>query len=251
MLPGVSPSVEPYRLPKAIVIQAERSRDVATVMIEISREDYLDYPIAPASIWRRYPDEIIFQFHQLIARDGRRLVFETYRPEFPLPAIRTQGDFGSWWSHWAMDSVRDLSATWERLPYPIDGEHDHCLLTWDTIAAYADEKEGYQSSHGWITVKSHKEYIERDRLRIRSAWVSIERRTQLCPKCHKRAFQTSSDEDAPRRLWDCPKCGYSAEEERSLQTDCPNCGGNKTRIALKDGTRTYCYCFGCGSTFEV
>jgi hypothetical protein len=167
---------EPYRLPTATILRAERLGEVSTVAIEISREDYLTYPVAPASIWRRYPDQMVFQFHQLIGRDGPRLVFETYRAAYALPAVHSQGDFGSWWSHWAMDAVRDMSATWARLPYPNDGEHDHCLLTWETIAADADHKEGYQSSHGWITVEDFQEYIEKDCLRIRSAWKSIERR---------------------------------------------------------------------------
>ena len=102
---------EPYRLPTATILRAERLGEVSTVAIEISQEDYLTYPVAPASIWRRNPDQTVFRFHQLIGRDGPRLVFETYRTAYSLPAVHSQGEFGSWWCRWAIDAVRDMSAT--------------------------------------------------------------------------------------------------------------------------------------------
>ena len=151
-----------------------------------------------------------------------------------------------------MDAVRDMSATWARLSYPNDGEHDHCLLSWETIAAYADHKEGYHSSHGWVAVESFHEYIETDRLRIRSAWKSIERRPRLCPNCYKLTFNESFDETvSPEALWNCLSCGYRATEDRRLQGDCPDCGDTRSRIVLADRIHRYSYCFGCGATREV
>jgi hypothetical protein len=165
---------EPYRLPTATVLAVELSRDVATVTIEISREDYLGYPIAPADLRQLDTHASVFPLHQLIGREGPRLVFETHRPAFPAPQVARTYEFCSWWIPNAMDAVRDMSAKWERLTYPGEGDHDHCLLTYETIAACANHKEGYRSSYGWITVEAYCEFIERDSLRVRSKWWSIE-----------------------------------------------------------------------------
>jgi DNA-directed RNA polymerase subunit RPC12/RpoP len=103
-----------------------------------------------------------------------------------------------------------------------------------------------------MTVESFQEYIEKDRLRIRSAWRSIERRPLLCPKCYNLGFNTSGDEEAiADTLWDCLKCGYRATEDKRLQTDCQNCGGKRTKIVLEDETRRYTYCSACGTTHDV
>lgn len=173
--------VETYCLPTAIVLTAVADGDVATVAIRISQEDYLSYPIAPASL--RPTDPLLqaskdhacqFELHQLIARDGTRLVFETYSPTQSLPAVGNEYTFGSWWSHWAMDAARDLSADWKRLAYPADHTHAHCLFTGVALSSSAGQREGYYSYHGWITIESYEEFIERDRFRIRRDWRSCE-----------------------------------------------------------------------------
>lgn len=74
-----------------------------------------------------------------------------------------------------MDTVRDVTAECELQNYPDNDNHDHCLLTWETIAAYTDHKEGYRSSDGWITVAAYREFIEKDALRLRRNYRSIER----------------------------------------------------------------------------
>jgi hypothetical protein len=174
---------EPYRLPTAIILAATASDDVATVTIDISREDYLSYPVAPADLRMadadlRHPEThaCLFEFHQLIEREGTRLVFETYLTMQPLPAVGGKYSFCSWWDHWAMDAVLDLSTNWQRLKYPDDGNHEHCLLSCETISSYTGQSEGYHSQHGWITLAAYAEYIERDRLRIRHHWRSCENR---------------------------------------------------------------------------
>lgn len=167
--------VKPYRLPTASVLAADLSADVAQVMIVISDLSYLNYPIAPADLRLSDPYRSAFLFHQLVGRKGAQLVFETYKPEYPLPRVGETYEFCSWWIPCAMDAVRDISAAWQRLPYPNDGDHDHCLLSYETLAAYGEyKKEGYTSEHGWITVEAYQEFIEQDRLRIRSQWRSIE-----------------------------------------------------------------------------
>lgn len=165
---------EPYQLPTARVLAVDRSCDVSTVAIEISREDYVSYPIAPASLWRLDSDEEVFSFHQLVRREYGRLVFETYGTDAPPPRVGSTHRFCSWWIPAAMDAVRETSARWERLTYPDDGCHDHCLLTWERLSAQGPHTEGYRSPHGWITVEACHEFIEQDRFRLRSHWRSIE-----------------------------------------------------------------------------
>jgi predicted N-acetyltransferase YhbS len=160
----------------ATVLSVEISKEVTTVDIVISRAESLAYPIAPACLWRSDSKEVIFSLDQLVARDDRRLRFETYESRLAVPEIGVVYPFTSLWNHWAMDAVRDLSADWQRREYPYEGDHNHCLLTWQTIAGYSEHKEGYVSSHGWVTVEAYKEYIEEDRARIRSGLRSIERR---------------------------------------------------------------------------
>ena len=159
----------------AMVQEANSACDAATVTIELSRDDYLSYPIAPADL--RDPDNSrhIYHFHQLIQREGRILVFETYHSNFPLPTKGTSFAFCSWWVPQAMDAVRDTSAKWERQAYPDNGKHTHCLLTYKSISAYDVNNEGYQSSYGWITVEAYQEFIANDRLRVRTHCKSIER----------------------------------------------------------------------------
>ena len=165
---------EPYQLPAATVLAARLSDDVAAVTIEVSRQDYLSYPIAPADLRRSNPHELVFPFHQLVDRQGSRVVFETYGPELPLPAMGSVHTFCSWWVPEAIDAVRDTSVQWELLTYPDDGDHDHCLLTWKTISADTGDRVGYHSAHGWVTGDAYREFIEQDALRVRSCWRSIE-----------------------------------------------------------------------------
>jgi hypothetical protein len=162
--------------PTATVLSVGVNEDIATTEIEISQEDYLRYPIAPAWLWCEETRQMIFPFDQLVGLNNRRLRLETYRPQSTLPRVGDVRQFVSLWNHWAMDAVQDVSAGWARQKYPYPGEHDHCLLTWETIAECAEHKEGYVSAHGWITVEAYEEYIERDRCRIRSNWQSIEKR---------------------------------------------------------------------------
>lgn len=157
----------------ATILASGATGEVATVALVIWQEDYLGYPIAPASLWQLDSDVSVFPLHQLVGREGLRLVFETYGRTVQAPPVGITYEFCSWWLPNAMDAVRDSSAKWERQTYPDDG-HAHCLLTYETIAAYADHKEGYRSSHGWITVDAYREFIEQDPLRVRSRWRSIE-----------------------------------------------------------------------------
>src|SRR3954447_6933853 len=157
-----------YQPPVATVVSVAVKEDLAIIEIEISRDDYLRYPIAPACLWNSATREEFFSFDQLVRCDNQRLQFETYLPDRLAPSVGKVGELCSLWSHWAMDAVRDTSVSWTRQNYPYPGEHAHCLLTWQTIADYVEHKEGYSSEHGWITVDAYEKYIENDRCLIRS-----------------------------------------------------------------------------------
>jgi hypothetical protein len=168
--------MERYQLPVVRVADAVQREDVATVSVEFDPpgERYLHYPIAPADLWLAEPSQLVFPLHQLIDRDGSRLVFETYEPQLSLPAPGESFTFCSRFKPEALNALRDRLVHWDLLDFPDNGDHDHCLLTWATMAAYADQKRGYHSSYGWVTEAAYQEYIERDVLRVRRAWRSIE-----------------------------------------------------------------------------
>jgi hypothetical protein len=147
---------------------------VVTTTIEVDRCSYLSYPIAPASLRSRDYDVTLFDFHQLIRRDGIQLTFETYGASTPPPPVDTKHPFCSWWTSRAMAAVGDLAAKWDLRPYPGDG-HDHCLLTWTKFSAIGEEADGYfNDEYGWITKEAFRDFIAEDRLRIRRFWRSIE-----------------------------------------------------------------------------
>jgi hypothetical protein len=167
---------EPYRLPSAEIVHAAKAGDVATVTIDISRADYLSYPIAPADLRQPQTNNSVWQFHQLVDRKGGWLVFETYRTQLQLPQVGSIFDFCSWWLPEAMDAVRDTSVIWE-MATSQDDSCNRCLLTYETIAVGFDHGKAYRSKFGWITVDAYREFIERDVLRVRSDWRSIETAT--------------------------------------------------------------------------
>lgn len=50
----------PYRLPTAKVMAADFADDVARLTVEVSQQDYLKYPIAPADLRRSDPHQMVF-----------------------------------------------------------------------------------------------------------------------------------------------------------------------------------------------
>jgi hypothetical protein len=143
---------------------------VTRVVLTILDMDYLPGPpLAPGGLWD--PDDenrAVLPLHKLVEQSDSTLVFETYDHAGPLPEPGRQYIFGSWWTSDALDAVLDRQAVWVRERYPDNGTHEHCLLTWETIAAYGPyQREGYHSEHGWITVAAYETYIEKDLLRLR------------------------------------------------------------------------------------
>jgi hypothetical protein len=165
---------ESYQLPVAKILSAEFAEQVATVVVEIYRPDYLSYPVAPADLRNIDTQRSVFPFHQLVGHKEHELTFETYETPYTLPKVGGRYEFCSWWTPEAMDALRDLTAEWKPLAYPDNHDHDHCLFTYETISNYKGEKQGYSSDHGWITIQAYREFIEQDILRVRSNWRSIE-----------------------------------------------------------------------------
>lgn len=163
-----------YQLPQATILRTETARDLSVVQIKLSSEAYLSYPIAPGDLRISDPFQTIWEFHQLIARDGPILTFETYETNFSMPLINHVYDFCSWWLGTTMDAVRDMGAVWNRMPYPDNGSHDFCPITYENISAQGPLTEAYKSNHGWISVEAYEKYILQDALRVRNASRSIE-----------------------------------------------------------------------------
>ncbi len=158
--------------PPAEVVAVETRDEVTRVVLLILDMAYLPGPpLAPGSLFDLdTPNREVLPLHKLLEQSDSTLMFETYDYAGPLPELGRQYIFGSWWTPDALDAVLDRQAVWVRERYPDNGNHDHCLLTWETIAAYGEyQHEGYHSEHGWVTVDAHEIYIEKDLLRLRGA----------------------------------------------------------------------------------
>jgi len=157
-----------YTEPVAEVISVRQEGDVATVALKICRQ--LHAPIAPAGLYDQLnPAREIFQLHKLIEESKRKIIFETYNSDKLLPAVGEKFIFRSWWILDALEAVQDTKVKWVRKPYPDNGGHDHCMLTWADISTDAENREGYHSKYGWITVEAYDKFIKQDVLRLRKA----------------------------------------------------------------------------------
>lgn len=155
-----------YQEPLATVLAIDKTDDVVRIELRIDRVPAP--PIAPAGLYD--PAEAgreIFPLHRLTEQLEDRLVFESYETAALLPPVGSSFILQSWWLPGALDAVLDMEAEWELEVYPDNGEHEHCLLTYERIAAYADCQKGYRSHHGWVTPAAYEQYIRRDVLRLR------------------------------------------------------------------------------------
>jgi hypothetical protein len=156
--------------PPAEVVAVETRAGVTRVVLTILDMAYLPGPpLAPGSLFDLdAPNREVLPLHRLLEQSNSTLVFETYEHAGPLPELGRRYIYGSWWTPDALDAVLDQQAVWVRERYPDDGTHAHCLLTWETIAAYGEyQREGYHSEHGWVTVAAYATYLEQDLLRLR------------------------------------------------------------------------------------
>ncbi len=163
----------PYQEPVAGVVATEdRGDSVQTDLriISFGTPGWLHPPLTPASLVALdEPEREVFQLHRLRRQSGDRLSYLSYEVQSPLPEIGAPYILRLWWDQSQLDIVLDRNTHWIRQPYPhLDpGSHDHCQLTWATIAANAEHSEGYHSHHGWLSVEAYERYIVHDILRLR------------------------------------------------------------------------------------
>jgi hypothetical protein len=155
-----------YNEPTASILSILRLGEVTQVVLHLPVAP--DLPLAPASLHDIHePHDLLIELHKVAKQAGDQITFETYTAPDTLPTVGQPYIFRAWWMPEQLAAVIDTSRVWVREAYPDNGDHDHCWLTWETIAAYADHKEGYRSGCEWITVAAYNKYIRDDFLRVR------------------------------------------------------------------------------------
>ncbi len=127
-------------------------------------------PFAPCLLMTDETGDVVCELHRLVEVNGDIVVCDRFTELDPrVPEVGGCYHYQGWWVPGAMDAVLDESALWHRRVYPDNGDHDHCLLTYDTLAAYGDyAHEGYfHEAHGWVTVEAYELYIRDDVCRLR------------------------------------------------------------------------------------
>jgi hypothetical protein len=72
------------------------------------------------------------------------------------------------WSPWQLELAMSDASAWKKAFYPDNGDHDHCALTWETIAAYGDYiHEAYTNGSDWITPDAFNRYIVGNEAHVR------------------------------------------------------------------------------------
>lgn len=155
----------PFRDPTATIVRMERSGGGARVTVDISGR--VSPPLFPASLLRAEGDEAL-HLDRLISEEGdEAFVFETFAAPDELPVAGATYIFRPWWTPDALELVTDTTRQWVREQYPDNGGHDHCPLTWETIAANAGDGMAYRSGNDWISTTAYEKYIRDDHLRVR------------------------------------------------------------------------------------
>lgn len=156
----------PNAAPKGEIVEATQEGEVARIVIRFDRLDAA--PVAPAGLYVDLRSgDARFELHKLVHRNGLVLAFETYDSTHPLPRVGEVYSYRGWWLPEAMEAALDATASWRLEKYPDNGGHDHCLFTWETIAAHTGHREAYHSRHGWISVEAYNKIIRDDVYRIR------------------------------------------------------------------------------------
>ena len=128
--------------------------------------DWPSEPLAPASVWSLDAEPaLLIELHRLLALSGLSATFETYGYS---PVVLTPGghySLISWWNPTQLSVATDVDLDWGLREYE-GSDHDHCLLTWETIVPGSP---AYVSEAGWITVGGYERIIRGDALRLRHA----------------------------------------------------------------------------------
>ena len=157
----------PHVEPKGTIQKVSERDNVSRLVVEF---DHMDMgPIAPAGLYidPKTGDEQ-FQLHRVSDREGLVITFDTFNRTHPLPRVGAVFSYRGWWNPEAMEAALDVGEKWDKRKYPDNGDHEHCIFSWETIAFYAECNEAYFSEkYGWITCDSYKKFIEGDIYHLR------------------------------------------------------------------------------------
>jgi hypothetical protein len=161
----------PFVAPQVVVVGAVTSCDGYTDLeLRGSLAPYRP-AFAPAGLYDLETERVeAAQLHKFVSANPaeERAVFRTFAPHCPSPRLANgRYVYRPWWTPDQFALVLDLERIWSRERYPDDGSHEHCFLSWESIASYADNKEGYRSGGLWITVDAYEKYIRDDIFRCR------------------------------------------------------------------------------------
>jgi hypothetical protein len=155
-----------YVEPIAKIIQSCQSGEISFVVLELDK--CVSEPLAPAGLYSTSNiSEERFQLHKFIQKEKNQYHFETYQSAMSLPSPGGIYWFRAWWDRETVKAALDITIVWNREYYPDNGDHDHCLFTWERIAAHSENRIGYHSRYGWITVEAYNKIIRDDIYRLR------------------------------------------------------------------------------------
>jgi hypothetical protein len=155
----------PFRDPIATVLEVANQGDVLRISVQIAGR--LHPPLFPASLLVREGEEAV-RLDRLISQtsDGT-FSFESYGETETAVIPGQTFVFRPWWTPDALALVEDTTRRWVRERYPNNGSHEHCPLTWETIAANEGDGTGYRSGTDWISVTAYEQYVRDDKLHVR------------------------------------------------------------------------------------
>jgi hypothetical protein len=158
----------PFVAPVVEVEHVTRSGDVTEICIR-GRLDPYKTALAPSALYDTRSERIeVAQFHRYLESIGERHTFQTlHGVTIPDSCIGQRYVFRPWHDQSELDIIADPSRTWTLRRYPDNGDHAHCLVSWETIAAFSDHKSGYESEGVWLTESGYKKYLIDDYYKIR------------------------------------------------------------------------------------
>lgn len=127
-------------------------------------------PLAPGNLFKNeHNREPVAELHRIVARDGLMVTFERFNcHDQKRPVVGQTYHYQGWWMPEFMDAVMDEAADWELRDYPDNGDHDHLLFSYGTIAAHADITRGYfNADYGWASIPDWETYIRDDIYQLR------------------------------------------------------------------------------------
>jgi hypothetical protein len=145
------------------IIGVSRAGDLTTTEVSLVEGKWPE-PLAPASVWSGEGRRTrVIDLHRLVSRAEDVAIFESYGLEGDIPTAGGPYALYAWWTPEQLEAARDVDLEWRRRSY--DGaDHDHCLLTWQTIGS---GDVAYSSEAGWISVDAYEQFIRDDVLRLR------------------------------------------------------------------------------------